>query len=178
MKKIFLTALLIFLVPSLSYGAVSEDMSVYVRQDVFDAKMEALFLRLHNEIENLGNRIDGNIKALSERIDGNYKELLCRIDGNYATLSERTEGNYKDLSNRIDVNYRDLSNRIDGLEKRVGDVHSFLYGLLVLFGALLLLSFVNRWWERHEEKMHAVTLEDVRRLIEENNAQLIARLRA
>lgn len=155
MKKIFLTALLIFLVPSLSYGAVSEDMSVYVRQDVFDAKMEALFLRLHNEIENLGNRMDGNIKALSERIDGNYKEL----------------------SSRIDVNYRDLSNRIDGLEKRVGDIHNFLYWLLVLFGALLLLPFVNRWWERHEEKMHAVTLEDVRRLIEENNAQLIARLR-
>lgn len=167
MKKIFLTALLIFLVPSLSYGAVSEDMSVYVRQDVFDAKMEALFLRLHNEIENLGNRIDGNIKALSERIDGNYKELSSRIDGNYK----------KDLSGRIDVSYRDLSNRIDSLEKRVGDVHNFLYWLLVLFGALLLLPFVNRWWERHEEKMHAVTLEDVRRLIEENNSQLIAKLK-
>ncbi|MBQ6776494.1 MAG: hypothetical protein IJP53_08560 [Synergistaceae bacterium] len=121
MKKIFLAVFVVALLPSLSFGAASDD--VYLRQDVFDAKMEALFLRLHGEIETLGNKLNGRIDTLSARIDG--------------------------------------------LEKRVETTNTFLYYLLVLFGAMLLLPIFSRWWERHEERKQAVTLEDVKRLIAE-----------
>ena len=121
MKRILIVLMLLLSSVSASYAA-SEDMNVYVRQDVFEAKMETLFLRLHAEIENLGNRIDGNIKELSARIDG----LDKRIDG--------------------------LDKRIDGLDKRIDDTHNFLYYLLVLLGAMLLMPAINRWWESREEK--------------------------
>ena len=110
MKKILLILLLLSCSVSASYAA-SEDMSVYVRQDVFDAKMETLFNRIHSEIEG----VRGDIKALSERIDG-------------------------------------LDKRIDGLDKRIDDTHNFLYYLLVLLGAMLLMPAINRWWESREEK--------------------------
>ena len=134
MKKILLVILLVLSVSSSSYGAVSQDMSVYVRQDVFDAKMEALFERLHGEIVSMKNEINGNIKALSERVDGNF-----------ATLSRR----------------------IDGLEKQNEQTNTFLYYLLVFFGAILVLPLFNRWWEYKKEQrnIHYVTLEDVKRLI-------------
>lgn len=68
MKKIFCAALMMFVMCSVSLGA-SEDMSVYVRQDVFDAKMELLL-----------TRIEGKIDALSERIDGLESRIDARID--------------------------------------------------------------------------------------------------
>ena len=77
MKKILTTFLLILELSSVSYGAVSQDMTVYVRQDVFDAKMEALFERLHGEIVEMKSEIMGEIKTLSGRIDA----LSGRIDG-------------------------------------------------------------------------------------------------
>ena len=61
--RIFMTMIFILLMQSITFGAASvqsEDMNAYVRQDVFDAKMEALV-----------NEIRGDIKVLSERLTQN-----------------------------------------------------------------------------------------------------------
>ena len=177
MKRILLMLSLVLIFSSVSYGAVSQD--IYVRQDVFDAKMEALFERLHGEIVvlsermeknfvTLSERIDKNFVTLSERIDKNFATLSERIDKNYATLSERIDGNYVALSERMDGNYASLSRRIDGLEKRVEDTNTFLYYLLVLFGAMLILPFVSKWLDSKKEvlkKEPSFTLDDVKQLI-------------
>ena len=76
MKKIFLAAVLVFFTASFSCAATSEDLSVYVRQDVFDAKMEAFLNRMLVEFEN----VRGDIKALSSRLDSVHRELSTRID--------------------------------------------------------------------------------------------------
>ena len=44
MKKFVISLLLILLLSSMSYGAVSDD--VYLRKDVFEAKMDALIARI------------------------------------------------------------------------------------------------------------------------------------
>ncbi|MBR0316185.1 MAG: hypothetical protein IJQ99_04915 [Synergistaceae bacterium] len=139
MRKIFLTIVIILttlILSSVSFGAVSEDMNVYVRQDVFDAKMEALFERLH-----------GEMVVLSERMDKQFAELRGEIKGEM----------------------RALSARIDGLEHRIGDVHNFLYWLIVLFGIILVLPFVNKIWDKLWESRSkpSFTLDDVKRLIAE-----------
>lgn len=64
MKKIFLAVMIVCVMCSGSY-AVSQDMGAYVRQDVFDAKMETLFKRLHSDMESLGTRLEGRINTLS-----------------------------------------------------------------------------------------------------------------
>ena len=147
MRKFLVMMLLLFLLNSVSYGATSEDASVYVRQDVFDAKMEALFIRLHSEIETLGNKINGRIDALSAEVKGDIRELSARIDG---------------------------------IEKRMDTMNTFLYYLLVLFGALLLLPVVNKLWESREKSSAAssVTLEDVKRLIAEAKLSGISQVQA
>lgn len=82
MRKFLLAVFLAVLLSASSYGATSEDMSVYVRQDVFDAKMEALFTRLDAKIGELKNELKseiselrGDIKALSSRVDGLEKRV-------------------------------------------------------------------------------------------------------
>lgn len=156
MRRVIFAAVLVCAISSGAFAA-SEDMSVYVRQDVFDAKMETLFLRLHGEIENLGTRLEGKIDALSEKIDGVDKKLSEKIDG-------------------VD---RKLSARIDGVDKRIDDTHTYIYWILVLLGAILIMPFVNKFWEfRKEQRTPAVTLDDVQRLIEkainENNKRVRA----
>jgi len=147
MKKIFLALLIIIALSSESFGSSGD---VYVRQDVFDAKMEALFARLHGEIEALGNRLEGKIDSLSKEVNG-------RIDS--------------------------LSARVDGLDKRMDFMSNFLYYILVLLGAMLILPFVNRWLDNKKQKEEVqakeqnlpFTLDDVRRLIiEEISVRLSA----
>ena len=174
MKKAIVAVVLVCVMSSGAF-AVSEDMSVYVRQDVFDAKMETLFLRLHSEIENLGTRLEGKIETLSERIDGLDKRmdgLDKRMDG----LDKRIDGLDKridGLDKRIDDTSASLLKHIDGVDKRIDGLNTFIYYLLVLFGTIFLVPFISKFWELHREsKTPPFTLDDVRRLIEENNAKL------
>ena len=156
MKRLLFAVVLVCVMSAGTFAA-SEDMSVYVRQDVFDAKMETLFLRLHGEIENLGTRLEGKIDALSEKIDGVDKKLSEKIDG-------------------VD---RKLSARIDGVDKRIDDTHTYIYWILVLLGAILIMPFVNKFWEfRKEQRTPAVTLEEVQRLIEKAISDNNMRVRA
>lgn len=159
-----LFAVLLVCVMSAGAFAASEDMSIYVRQDVFDAKMETLFLRLHGEIENLGTRLEGKIDALSEKIDGVDKKLSEKIDGVDKKLSARMDG---------------LDKRIDGVDKRIDDTHTYIYWILVLLGAILIMPFVNKFWEfRKEQRTPTVTLEEVQRLIEKAISENNMRVRA
>ena len=140
MKRISVALMIVFLTGSACFGAVSEDMEVYVRKDVFDAKMEALFNRLHGEIQ-----------ALSERMDGNFAKLSERIDGVDARMSDLRNGLYLGL---------------------------VLFGTVIaLFGVVIGLPFFNKWREerqkeKEEQRRPSFTLDDVRRLIEENNAEV------
>ena len=140
MRKI-IAVLLLLIMTGVCYGAASDD--VYVRKDVFDAKMEALFTKLH-----------GDIQALSERIEGNFAKLSERIDG---------------------VN-SSLSGRIDSLDKRMDDLRNGIYLWLVA------ITLVVSWPKAREilrnwiKPTSSITLEDVMRLIEENNAKLLTQL--
>ena len=125
-KKFIPALIIIFIFSSISYGANSDD--IYVRKDVFDAKMEAQFNKLHGEIAELR----GDMKALESRIIG----------------------------------------RLDGMEKRIDSTNNFLYYLLVLLGALLILPSVNKWLEARKEAKKYMTLEDVLKIVEEHNAKL------
>ena len=162
MKKacvLLLMQLLMF--GTVSYGATSDD--VYVRKDVFDAKMEAMF-----------NRLDGRIQVLSERMDGNFAKLSERIDG----LGNRIDGINASLSEKIDVINTSLSARID-------DLRNGIYLWLVAIGLVVTVIATVIAWPKLQEKLRAlgksapsITLEDVKRLIEENNARIARKAQA
>ena len=113
MKKIPLAIMFLFLMSSVSYCAVSEDMNVYVRQDVFDAKMEAFFNRIHTDMAEMRS----DIRALSEKIDGVNKSLTEKIDGVEKTLTEKVDKVNSTLSEKIDGVNKSLTEKIDGVEK-------------------------------------------------------------
>ena len=150
MKKIIVILLLMMITSSACFGAASDD--VYVRKDVFDAKMEAMFNRLHAEI----GEVRGDIKALSERIDGVNASLSGRIDGLNASLS----------------------GRIDGLDKRIDDLRNGIYLWLVAIGLFVSWPKLKELVQKWGKSTPSMTLEDVRRLIEENNTRTAGKAQA
>ena len=63
MKKFLISLLLILLMASISYGAASED--VYLRKDLFEAKMDAVIA----EMRALRSDVQGEIRSVNARLD-------------------------------------------------------------------------------------------------------------
>ena len=138
-----------------SFGAVSEDMSVYLRKDVFDAKMEAFM-----------NEIRGEFQVMNAKIDA---------------LSRRVDDNFNTLEKRIDDNNRKLERRMDGLGTRISNVSNGMYFpavALAIFGVVVLSAIIVTAFQilddRKTSKQQFATLEDVKRLIAESKARQVS----
>ena len=153
-KKIISMLLLLMITSSACYGAVSDD--VYLRKDVFDAKMESMNAKLDMLLEQMKN--------LQE------EQKAMRKD-----LSELTTA-VSVMSERIDQNFDTLSARIGGLDKRMDYQQNYLYLLLVILGIIVALPTVQKMLQGREDRKNSrkesITLEDVMRLIEQNNARM------
>ena len=138
MKRVVLSLIAVLILAYAAFGATSEDMSVYVRKDVFDVYMQ-------------------NINVNTERI---LEELRVQREALIETKQ----------------NISVLSARIDGLDARIGDLRNDIYLGLVILGIIVALPTVQKMLQSHEERrdtrQSVVTLEDVKHLIEENNAKL------
>ena len=160
MKKIIVILLLIMITSSACFGAASDD--VYLRKDVFEAKMEAMNAKLDMLLEQMKN--------LQE------EQKAMRKD-----LSELTTA-VSVMSERIDQNFDTLSARIGGLDKRMDYQQNYLYLLLVILGIIVALPTVQKMLQGREDRKNSrkesITLEDVMRLIEQNNARMAGKIQA
>ena len=173
MKRLTLALLIMLQMAVASYGAVSGDVGEYVRKDLFEAYMknfQATQERILDELKEIRQVQVEQGKAIAA--------LSAKVDGNYASLSQRIDGNYVSQSQKIDGNYASLSNRIDGLESRMDDFRNYLYLILVLLGIMVAFPSVQKFWQWKAEHQPSFTLEDVKRLIAENNAELLKTLKS
>ena len=153
MKKVcvlLLVQLLVF--GTASYGAVSDD--VYVRKDVFEVYMQSINAKLDMIIE---------------------EQKAQRKDINDLTKAVSV------MSERVDRNFETLSGRIDSLDKRIDDLRNGIYLWLVAIG--LVVAIIA--WPKVQDKLPkwgkatpSITLDDVRRLIEENNVKVLGKAQA
>ena len=157
MKNIItLIILLIMSVPS--EGAVSGDMSEYVRKDVFEVQMQSMNAKL-DMILDVMKEFREELKSQREDINGlkqTVSGLTARIDG----LDARMTDNVQNLGSRID------------------DMKQYIYLVLVLLGIVIVLPSVQKFLEWRDSRKPSVTLEEVKRLIEANNAELLKSIRS
>ena len=112
------------LASTVCYGAASEDLSVYVRKDVFEAHMR---------------RIDDKLDMILET----QKEMQEELKAQRRDLNE--------VARTISI----LSTRVDGIEARMGDMRYNIY------------PAVQKMLQNRASHQPSITLEDVRRLIQE-----------
>ena len=152
MKKFITTLLFILAISSTSLGAVSDDMSLYVRKDVYEAHQQSINSKLDMILEQQ--------KAFREEVRGEMKDFREELKTQRKDINE--------LTRVVSV----LSTRIDGLETRIDDQQNYLYLVLVLLGIIVALPSVQKILQNRAERKPSFTLDDVRRLIEENNAKM------
>lgn len=101
-----------------------------------------------------------------QNLNGNMERVLQKLDS--------LETKVNNMSDRI----TGLTARFDGLDARMGDLRNDIYLGLVILGILVGVPSVQKWYERLKASRPSITLEDVKRLIEENNAELLKSLRS
>ena len=163
MRKVCVLVLAwVFMLGTASYGAVSDD--VYVRKDVFDAKMEAFMA----EIRLMNEQVRSDIRELNSKIDGVERSLNSRIDGVETSLNARID--------RVETRIDRVETRIDSVEKRMSSLETMIYWILatlsVSFAVLALAPYFRDF------RKPSFTLDDVKRLIEENNTRLAEKYQA
>ena len=172
MRKFVIPAVFVLLMCNICWGAASEDMNVYLRKDVFEARMDAFMKEMRGEFQVMNAKLE----ALSQRMDDNYRNLEQKIDDNRRNLEQKIDDNRRNLEQKIDSNYHNLEQRIDNnyhsLDTRISDVRNDVYLGLVILGIIVSLPIVQKMLSSMEVKRQMITLEDVKRLIEENNAEL------
>ncbi|MBR2207908.1 MAG: hypothetical protein IJ859_03770 [Synergistaceae bacterium] len=210
MRKI-LVALIIILSLSSTSLAASED--IYVRQDVFDAKMEVLFTRLDAKIDAWGAETDKKIARLDAKIDSlgaDMDKKIARLDAKIDAWGAETDKKIARLDAKIDSLGADMDKKIERLDVKIdsaigelrnemkneigelkvsngeirGDIKAldarvsniennvswWIGGLTLFLTGLALVPLV--WTIVEKLRKPLFSLEDVRRLIEENNAKL------
>ena len=157
-RKIFFAAILIFLSASISFGAVSDDHEIYLRRDVFEAKMDAFMSEIRLMNEQLYNKLHGEIEEVRKELIETKAELSERIN----VLSGRIDA----LNGRIDA----LNGRIDGLEYKIDVLETVVYwGLGLLTLAITLAGVVPVLAKLFKDlRTPSITFDDIRRFIEEN----------
>mgnify|MGYP002622623748 CR=1 FL=1 len=155
MKKVCVLLLVQVLVfGTACYGAVSDD--VYVRKDVYEAHQQSMNAKLDMLLEQQ--------KVFQEEVRGEMKEFREELKVQRKDINE--------LTRAVSV----LSTRIDGLDARMGDLRNDIYLGLVVLGIIVGLPTVQKIFQSYTERKPSFTLEDVKRLIEENNVKLERKL--
>ena len=144
MKKLFLTLSFILSFNSFSFAAVSSD--VYLRQDVFEAKMDAFMAEVR-----LGN------EQIRREIDKRFSEVDKRFNEVDKQFSE------------VDKRFTELNARIDLIDERTDSTKTTVYWILAILAAIVALPSVQRLLQWHEMKLQnsapAFTLDDIKKLI-------------
>ena len=155
MRKIFIVAMVMMMFSSCAYGAVSEDMSVYLRRDVFEVYMQ--------------------------NINSNMERILQRLDKIEDDVNKRFDRLDTDI-NKLNQTVANLSGRVDGLEKRIDDLRNGIYLWLMAITLVVSWPKVREVLKNWIKPTPSITLDDVRglvnELIQQNNALLEKKFQA
>ena len=173
MKKITTTILAVLLMSGVSYGAVSDD--IYVRKDVYEAQMQGMNTKLDMILEQMKD-LKGEMKEMREEMKAHVKESQEEHKAIRNDIAELTRV-VSVLSTRVDGVDKSMNN----LDKRIDDLRNGIYLWLVAIGLVIAVLA----WPKVQDKLPkwgkatpSITLEDVKRLIEENNARMAGKLQA
>ena len=171
MKKAVAALVLVLSMSAVCFGEEAKDSSVYLRQDVFDAKMDSFMKEIRGEFQVMSKELRSEMQLTNQETRGEFQSTNQEVRGEFQLMNAKIDT----LSKRVDDNYRSLDTRIT-------DLRNGLYLRMVLFGLVISLPIVQKFLQDREERKEAdsktAILEEVKRLISENNAELMRTLRA
>ena len=169
MKRFMMMIMFVFAMFSVSYGAETAASEIYVRKEVFNAHMESINSKFDNimrEMKQMREETKSEIKSIKEELKAQREEIKQVREEMRAEIKSLRQ-DLADIARAVAV----LSQRIDGLEARIGDTQNYLYLLIVMLGIIMALPMVQKFLEWRDSRRPSITLEDVKRLIEESKSE-------
>ena len=94
--------------------------------------LQALELRLSNQIKELETQLTNQNKALDSRLTNQNKELDARLNGQIKELDARLNGQIKELDARLNHQIREMESRLKyDLTVRLGSMLVVVAGLVI-----------------------------------------------
>ena len=114
MKKVFLALVLVILLSGSALGVSSDD--VYLRKDVFDAKMDAFMAEIRLGNEQLRREMNDRFNVLDRKIDGVKSELHEEIQSVKTELHEEIQSVKTELHEEIQSVKTELHEEIQSVK--------------------------------------------------------------
>ena len=144
---------------------------------------KAQMKELKDEMNGLREEVKVQVKELKDEMNGIREEMKAQVKESQEEhkairndIAELTRV-VSVLSTRVDG----VDKRMDSLDKRIDDLRNGIYLWLVAIGLVIAVLA----WPKVQDKLPkwgkatpSITLEDVKRLIEENNARMAGKLQA
>ena len=198
MKKFMVMLMILAVMCASSYGAETADTEIYVRKEVFNAYMDSInskFDAIMREMKQMREETKAEINSLREDMKQMREETKAEINGlredmkqmreetktEINSIKEELKAQREEMNAEIKSLRQDmsdiaravavLSQRVYGLESRIGDTQNYLYLLIVMLGIIMALPMVQKFLEWRDSRRPSITLEDVKRLIEESKSE-------
>ena len=183
MRKIFIAVMLVFVLASVCYGAETEDMSMYVRKDVYNSDMRNINDKLDRILDELKSQRD-ELKSQREELKALRQDLnnLAQVVANLAGRVDGLEKRMESIESRMGRLEQSIDNRFAEVKSdtnnRFNELRNDIYLGLVILGIIAGLPSVKSFLQWNATRKPSFTLDDVKllvkELIEENNAKLQA----
>ena len=166
MKKIFLSLILVILLSGSALGVSSDD--VYLRKDVFDAKMDAFMSEIRLMNMDLRREMDKRFSEMDKRfseVDKRFDALDKKIENVKTELHQEIQ----DVKNELHQKIQNVSSQVAVLDERTESTKTTVYWGLALMGLILASAVVvpplTEFFKGLRKKEPSFTLEDVKHLI-------------
>lgn len=151
----------------------SNDTGVYIREDVFNARMDAFMAEIRLENEKLRNE-------LTAKMNEKFGQLDAKIDGTETSLNAKIEG----YQARNEQQFLVLSTRMDNLDTRISDLQNTMswgFTLIAVFIAVVgiitsvFVAFAPSIWSYVRRKRQPeLSRNDVKSIVAEQVKEAIA----
>lgn len=165
MKKFVFILLLFLLMPVNVYAEVSND--VYLRRDVFEAKMDAFMAEIRLGNEQLRREMDKRFNEVHAEIDARFNEvhaenerLRKEIDTRFNEAHAENEQLHREMGSR----FSDLNEKVARLDERTEATKTSVYWGFTILGIILVVAPAFLELVRSLRKPH-FTLDEVNQLI-------------
>ena len=198
MKRFMMTVMFVLVTFGVSYGAETADSEIYVRKEVFNAHMDSINSKfdimmgemklireemkqmreemreeirgIKEDMKQMREETKAEISSIREEMKQMREETKAEINGIRQEMNKEIKSLRQDISN-IAASVAALSQRVHDIDARIGDTQNFLYLLIVMLGILMALPMVQKFLEWNASRRPSITLEDVKRLIEESKSE-------
>ena len=136
-KKTFMALFFVLIFVPFAFAETSGDNEIYLRRDVFEAKMDAFMAEIRLGNEQLRREMQEMEARLDNKIQGVKSELHEEIQGVNAGLHGEVQSLKSELKadiHALEIQTAKLEARVSNVETRVGNVETMVQWILAILG--------------------------------------------